>query len=92
MKKIITILLLSMILVSCGRDITAGPHNKTYETKGFLTLNEKDPCVQYQMIPGNVIWGIILVETIFMPIYLFGFSIYEPVAYDSSLPTCREKN
>lgn len=35
--------------------------------------------VQYEVCVGNVIWGIILCETIIMPVYFSGWSLYEPV-------------
>jgi hypothetical protein len=42
-------------------------------------MSKFEGTVQYKTVVGNVIWGIILVETIIAPIYFFGFSLYEPV-------------
>jgi hypothetical protein len=51
-----------------------------YETYGFINKDEiKDPKIKYQVITGNVVWGIILCETIVAPVYFFGFSLHEPV-------------
>ena len=50
--------------------------------KGWKVINKddmKNPNVEYRLIPGNIIWGCLLVETIIAPIYFFGFSIYEPI-------------
>jgi hypothetical protein len=33
----------------------------------------------YEIIPGNVVWSVILIETIIAPVYFVGFSMFEPV-------------
>lgn len=71
-------LLATTSLSGCGD--TKSIHGVTYDTYGFLNEGEKrNPDVEYELIVGNVIWGIILVETIIAPIYFFGFSLYQPV-------------
>jgi len=82
MKKTIAIFLTAMFLFSfvagCGDNKVID--GKEYTTYGFLNKSEKrNPNVQYELIVGNVIWGILLVETIIAPVYFFGFSLYEPV-------------
>jgi hypothetical protein len=47
--------------------------------KNMDKMSKFEGTVQYKTVVGNVIWGIILVETIIAPIYFFGFSLYEPV-------------
>ena len=45
-------------------------------------LNEdskKNPDIEYEPIWGNIVWGIILIETIIAPVYFFGFSLFEPI-------------
>lgn len=80
MKKIAMIMAMLMCvscLTACGNDkIIDG---KMYETKGILTLDEKDPNIQYKVIVGNVVWSVLLCETFVFPIYFVGFSLYEPV-------------
>ena len=51
-----------------------------YDTYGlFNSDDKKNPGIQYQLVWGNVIWGVLLSETIIAPIYFFGFDIFEPV-------------
>ena len=80
MKKIIaTILVIATLALSaCGNDMVINGRN--HSTYGLINADqEKDPNVKYKVIVGNVIWGIILVETIFVPVIMFGFALYEPV-------------
>ena len=78
MKNIIAVLLVSIFLFACGNDMVV--NGKKHTTYGFINKEQvKDPAVEYRVIVGNVIWGIIFVETIFAPVYFFGFSLYEPV-------------
>jgi len=51
-----------------------------YDTYGLINKDEvRNPEIQYETIWGNVILGVILIETIIAPIYFFGFSLFEPV-------------
>lgn len=85
MKRIISlIIVLSLILVSCGRPATIG--GVEYETVGFIEMvapnnvtGDYSKEIQYEVCWGNVIWGVILIETIIAPIYFFGFSMFNPV-------------
>jgi len=52
----------------------------TYDTYGLFNESEKkNPQVEYHLSVGNVIWSIILIETVVFPIYFLGFSLYEPI-------------
>jgi len=67
-----------LFTVGCGSDKVI--NGKLYETYGLINRdNVKSSNVKYKVIVGNVIWGILLCETIIAPIYFFGFSIQEPV-------------
>ena len=47
---------------------------------GFLNKNDKmNPDIEYRLVVGNVIWSIILCETIIAPVLLLGWHMYEPV-------------
>jgi len=84
-KKLISVLVIvSMIFLvsACGRTKTI--NNKEYDTVGLF--NEHNPKIEYKVIWGNVILGIILIETIIAPIYFFGFSCMEPVRIKSTNP------
>ena len=43
----------------------------------------KNPDLRYEVIVGNVIWGVLLCETVIAPIYFFGWSLYQPVGKKS---------
>lgn len=77
MKKTIAILIITGILSGCGSSKTID--GITYDTYGFINKdNVRDPSVQYRVITGNVVWAIILSESIAFPIYFLGFSLFEP--------------
>ena len=80
MKRIIAVILAIAImsLAGCGSDMVI--NGKNHSTYGLINADqEKDPAVKYRVVVGNVVWGIILFETIIAPVYFFGFSLYEPV-------------
>lgn len=87
MKKITaTILAICMMFMMVGCGSSKIINGKEKETYGIFNKEEvRDPTVKYSLIIGNVVWGIILVETIIAPVYFFGFSIYEPVCLISEL-------
>jgi hypothetical protein len=80
-KKIIATLMVIALLsfsAGCGEDKKI--NGVWYETYGLINKHEvKDSNIRYRTIVGNVVWGIILVETLVAPVYFFGFSMYEPV-------------
>ncbi len=51
-----------------------------YDTFGLINqMDKKNENIQYKVCWGNVIWGVLLVETVIAPIYFFGFDMFEPV-------------
>lgn len=80
MKKILSIVMILIILCSfsaCGS--TKEIDGVTYGTYGLINRSEmRNPNIQYGLIVGNVVWSVILCETILAPIYFIGFSMYEP--------------
>jgi len=82
-RRIISVVVsiaLVFMLTACGSNKVI--NGKEYKTVGVLSelIDEgKQPGIKYEIIWGNVILGIILVETIVAPIYFFGFSCAEPV-------------
>ena len=80
MKKIALIAATaSMLMLSaCGQPITY--QDKEYPTYGlFNETSSKSDKMCYETSIGNVIWSIILIETIIAPVYFIGFSLYNPV-------------
>jgi hypothetical protein len=71
--------------VGCGEPRTI--NGKYQDTVGFVDQMEgnKDPCIKYELSAGNLIWSIVLIETIVAPIYFWGWSLFNPV---SAKDTC----
>jgi len=90
MKKKILSLFVALIMLftlsGCGDVKNIG--GVTYDTYGFLNKSDKkNPDIEYRLIIGNIVWSVILFETIIAPLYFIGFSIYEPVGIkDKTLP------
>ena len=86
-KKVMSVIMSVVLLVSlvgfvsgCGDSMVR--NGKEYETYGIIDKDEtRDECVKYKPIIGNIVWGIILCETIIAPVYFFGFSCMEPERY-----------
>lgn len=79
MKKAIALALCTGLLLSgCGRPQIID--KKYYPTYGlFNEGSSKSRNICYEVSVGNVVWSIILIETIIMPIYFVGFSLYNPI-------------
>jgi hypothetical protein len=81
MKKataIFIVLVFAVMVSGCGDPKVI--HGVEYETYGLFNKEDsRSPDIKYKVIIGNVVWSIILVETIAAPIYFLGFSLYEPV-------------
>ena len=54
---------------------------KTYPPCGLFEDDCKDPAVRYTVVTGNVVAGIIFVATIYLPVVLGGWFLWEPVEY-----------
>ena len=81
MKRVMSIILIAVFLLTvsgCGSNKVI--NGVEYETYGLFNKDDvRKEGVRYQLIMGNVVWGIVLCETIVAPVYFFGFSLYEPV-------------
>jgi hypothetical protein len=78
MKRIIAIILAVSMLTACGTPMDHG--GKHYPTYGFFNEdNSKSQNMCYEVSIGNVIWSILLAETIVFPVYFIGWSLWEPV-------------
>jgi hypothetical protein len=71
-----------MLAVSMGCGSNKTVNGKDLDTVGLFTLDEKEPGVCYSVIAGNVVWSVLLIETVVMPVYFIGFSILEPTDRD----------
>ena len=82
MKRFIIFLIIitfvAIPLYGCGDTKEIG--GVEYGTYGLFDKGTmKNPDIEYKIIVGNIIWSVILFETIIAPIYFIGFSIYEPI-------------
>ncbi len=85
MKKLGLAVLIStsLIFAGCGRELETP--KKTYPTYGILNQDKlRSENVCYEVSIGNVVWSIILIETIIAPVYFIGFSIFNPVRLKKS--------
>lgn len=78
LKQFVVVALIISMLVGCGEPINySGKH---YPTVGIVNqASEKSEKMCYEISVGNVIWSIILIETIVAPIYFVGWSLWNPV-------------
>lgn len=82
------VLTLTLTLAGCAENKTID--GTVYETYGLANRDEvRDPNIAYTVSTGNVIWGILLCETLVAPIYFFGWSLYEPVGPKRVTPSVR---
>ena len=82
MKRIIAAVLIAVMLSACGKPaiLTVNGVTKEYPTYGLINRDEaRSKNVCYEISTGNVVWSILLVESVVMPLYFIGFSIYNPV-------------
>ena len=83
MKKIIVMVLVCLFLLgACGSNKTICFNGNRdcheFQQYGLLSLDRKNTEVRYDVVWGNVVWGAILLETVIVPIILFGWMLYEP--------------
>lgn len=79
MKKLLFILILSILQFSCADDKFIG--GVKYRPYGLFNENEcRNPNIRYAIAPDAVFAGVIFSEFLFIPtIYVFGYNLYEPV-------------
>jgi hypothetical protein len=87
MKKLLVFLIgISLLLISCAESKTFDTGERTFTVEPYGWANEdarKSDSVVYEINAGNIVLDIILCETIFVPIWLTGWELYEPVALKS---------
>ena len=89
---------LTVFMAACGSDRTltvpkkdgTGLITKSFKQYGlvemFTTVGKEnmvpDPRVEYKLIVGNVVWAVILSETIVAPVVFVGWYLFEPIGTD----------
>tara|TARA_R110000782_G_scaffold207903_2_gene296396 strand:+ start:225 stop:491 length:267 start_codon:yes stop_codon:yes gene_type:complete len=85
MKKailIITLLMLIILAASCAESKTFVIDGKNVKVKPYGWMNKdavKNDSVVYRVSTGNVIWSALGAQTLIVPIWLTGNSLFEPV-------------
>lgn len=85
-KVVASVAVLSFLLAGCGKpkDLGEGAQRKEYPTYGIFNKDEnKSEKVCYETSVGNVIWSLLLFETVVFPIYFIGWSINNPTRLKS---------
>lgn len=80
MKSRLIALLLVLALFATACSDSKVLDGREYDTYGLFNEDEvKAPHVRYRIVVGNVVWSVLLVETIVAPLYFIGFDLFEPV-------------
>ena len=83
MKKAIVFIFISgLLLAGCGESKQLGEDSARKLYPAYGIINEKSNRsrhVCYEIPLLNILAGILLVETVFVPVYIIGWDLYEPV-------------
>lgn len=85
--KYILVFLAIVLLTSCADSQDFQVNGQVINAKPYGWANRdsrKIEGVVYEVNGGNIVWDIILCETIVVPIWLTGWQLYEPVAIGST--------
>ena len=82
MRKLVTVLVTIILLTSCAdsKEFTIDGKKQTIEPYGWFDLEAKNDSINYKVNVGNVIWSVVLVETVVAPILITGDQLFEPVS------------
>ena len=86
MKNTIVALVVAFVSLVSGCADSRVICNKEVRTYGIFNEDKKVANVHYETSIGNVVWSVILIETVVVPVWLVGFSLYQPV---SSTTQCK---
>ena len=51
----------------------------TFQQYGLIDSEKENTNVKYEAITGNIVWAVILSETLAVPLIVVGWYLYEPV-------------
>ena len=86
MKRLRAVVLLMVVgltvLTSCADDKEFVIDGKkiTVEPYGWFDMDAKHDSIHYEVNTGNVIWSVILSETVIAPVLITGDQLWEPVS------------
>lgn len=73
-------LLLTMWSCADSKDFVIDGKNVTVEPYGWMDTTQANDSINYKINVGNVVWSVILSETIIVPVILTGDYLFEPVS------------
>ena len=74
---------LALSLTACAKPMNI--NGVTYRPYGLINASERqNPNVEYDISIGNLVWSVLLCETIIAPVYFFGWDIMKPVGPKTS--------
>lgn len=79
MKKVMALMLMCLFLVSCASpQVINGKRYEPYEPYGLFNEDDvKKDNIKYEVSMGSVIVGVIFSETLIVPLYVFGWDLFE---------------
>ena len=83
MKKIIAVIVaVAFLCMSCGQNkVIEGKERKPVGIVSMCAdFGDYSKKIHYEPCWGNIVWGVLLSETVIAPIYFFGFSMFNPVS------------
>lgn len=82
MKKLLAILLIALSFASCAdsKQFEIDGKQVVVEPYGWFDETEANDSINYRVNTGNVVWSILLFETIIAPIVITGNELWEPVS------------
>jgi hypothetical protein len=82
-KTVASVVIAALMLAGCGHplDVTQPDGStKTYPTYGFINQNsQKSEKMCYEASFGNIVWSVFTIETVILPVYFIGWSIFNPI-------------
>ena len=84
MKKLFILALVAVMMAGCADKRTfqkADGTTFTAEPYGWMNTSKKVDGVVYDVCPGNIVWSIVLGETVVAPVLFTGLALWEPVDY-----------
>ena len=84
-KALLILLVICALLSSCADNKVID--GQEYRPYGLLNEDiHKVDSIQYEASFGSVVCGIIFCETIIVPVYVFGYNLYEPIYKKTKTP------
>ena len=92
MAVVVMVVMAVVALVNVVTHDTREINGEEYKVYGLLNEDDiKDSCIEYNPDWSNIVVGSIFFETVIAPIYIFGFSAFEPVGVKQTEECLAEK-